>query len=91
MPEKPDITDAPGTIQESFARLYRIIKRLRGPAGCAWDKQQTPNTMREKLIEETYECVSAIDDRNDDNIKEELGDLFLLLTLICRQQGYRKM
>jgi len=83
LPEKPNITDAPDTIQESFARLYRIINKLRGPAGCAWDKEQTPSTMRDKLIEETYECVNAIDNRDDDNIKEELGDLFLLLTMIC--------
>ncbi|MDR0526131.1 MAG: nucleoside triphosphate pyrophosphohydrolase [Spirochaetaceae bacterium] len=63
---------------EAFEKLYTIITRLRGPGGCPWDREQTPQSLRGGLIEETYECVEAIDEGNPEHIKEELGDLFLL-------------
>jgi tetrapyrrole methylase family protein/MazG family protein len=71
-------------IEDLFERLYAIIKKLRGPGGCAWDREQTPYTMRASLIEEAYEIVSAIDEKDDDNLKEEIGDLFLILVMISR-------
>jgi tetrapyrrole methylase family protein/MazG family protein len=48
-------------IKESFAKLYRIISHLRGPEGCPWDKEQSPYTIRENLLEESYECIQAIE------------------------------
>jgi tetrapyrrole methylase family protein/MazG family protein len=71
-------------IKEAFARLYDIISELRGPGGCPWDKEQTPYTIRENLLEEAYECIHAIEEKNDENFKEELGDLFLILTMLSR-------
>jgi len=66
----------------SFERLYGIVKRLRAPDGCPWDREQTPHSVRGNLIEEAYECVEAIDQKNPMHIKEELGDVFLLATMI---------
>lgn len=67
---------------EAFTGLYDIVKRLRSPGGCPWDREQTPASLRGDLIEETYECVEAIDDRDPSHVREELGDLFLLVTML---------
>jgi len=67
---------------ESFKALYDTIIKLRGPGGCPWDQEQTPSTLRGALVEETYECLEAIDENDPDHIAEELGDLFLLVTMI---------
>ncbi len=68
---------------KGFARLYAIIRILYGPDGCPWDREQTPKTMREHLIEECYEVLDAIDRDNPADIQEELGDAFLVLTMIA--------
>ncbi len=73
-------------IEEQFMELYGIIKRLRSPDGCAWDREQTPESMRANLIEEAYEAVNAIDERDENNLKEEIGDLFLILIMIARMK-----
>jgi len=67
----------------AFKSLYDVVVRLRAPDGCPWDREQSPATLRECLIEETYECIEAIDEENPAHIKEELGDLFLLATMIA--------
>jgi tetrapyrrole methylase family protein/MazG family protein len=66
----------------AFQGLYNVIARLRGPGGCPWDQEQSPATLRGDLIEETYECVEAIDEKEPAHIREELGDLFLLVTML---------
>ncbi|QQO09236.1 nucleoside triphosphate pyrophosphohydrolase [Breznakiella homolactica] len=66
----------------AFNRLVELTAQLRGPDGCPWDREQTPMTLRGDLIEETYECVEAIDERDSEHIKEELGDLYFLLTML---------
>ncbi|MCL1958241.1 MAG: nucleoside triphosphate pyrophosphohydrolase [Spirochaetes bacterium] len=70
------------TAQEAFKELYDIVVRLRGPGGCPWDIEQTPSSLRGALVEETYECLEAIDENDPAHITEELGDLFLLATMI---------
>ena len=67
---------------ESFYDLYNIVVRLRSETGCAWDRKQTPKTMLPNLIEEAYELVEAVQDNDTEHTKEELGDLFLLVTMI---------
>ena len=69
--------------EEAFKRLYDIVVRLRSPGGCPWDREQTPLTLRGDLIEETYECIEAIDKQDPAHIKEELGDIFLLATMLA--------
>ena len=66
----------------SFKKFHKIITTLRGPEGCAWDKKQTAESLRGSLLEETYECISAIEHNDDNNLKEELGDLLLLISMI---------
>ena len=68
---------------EAFGRLYDIVVRLRGPGGCPWDQEQTAYSLRSDLIEETYECIEAIDEKDPAHIREELGDIFLLVTMLA--------
>ena len=58
-------------------RLVYIVKRLRAPNGCEWDKEQTHESLIPYLIEETYEVVESIEHKNYKLLKEELGDLLL--------------
>jgi tetrapyrrole methylase family protein / MazG family protein len=73
----------PSDAQASFQGLFQIIQRLRSPEGCPWDREQTPVTLRASLVDEVWECISAIDAGDDPNIEEELGDLYLLVTMIA--------
>ena len=57
--------------------LEHIIALLRAPGGCPWDIEQTHQSVRANLIEETYEAVEAIDTNNMELLKEELGDVLM--------------
>jgi tetrapyrrole methylase family protein/MazG family protein len=61
----------------AFARLVEIMATLRGPTGCPWDREQTPDSLKPYLIEETYEVLEALETRDLHAFKEELGDLLL--------------
>jgi tetrapyrrole methylase family protein/MazG family protein len=63
--------------KHSFERLAETMARLRGPDGCLWDKEQTHQSLKPYLIEETYEVIDAIDKGDMIHLKEELGDLLL--------------
>ncbi|MDR2471289.1 MAG: nucleoside triphosphate pyrophosphohydrolase [Treponema sp.] len=67
----------------AFGRLCGIVERLRGEGGCPWDREQSPRTLRGDLAEETWECIEAIDEGDPAHIREELGDLYLLVTMIA--------
>mgnify|MGYP001163711573 FL=1 len=58
-------------------KLIEIIKKLRSPDGCDWDKQQTHKSLTPYLLEETYEVIEAIENENFTLLQEELGDLLL--------------
>jgi len=75
--------DVNATTGLSFARLYAIVKHLRGPQGCAWDQKQTAGSLRTSLLEEAYECVDAVDGGDPQNLSEELGDLCLVAAMIA--------
>jgi len=66
---------------DSFATLYAIIARLRAPDGCPWDREQSPSSIRNNIVEEAYELVEAITEKDSAHIREESGDLFLLATM----------
>ena len=66
----------------AFGRLYEIIGRLRAPDGCPWDREQTPETMRSDLVEECFEAVDAINQKDAMHVKEELGDVILNASMI---------
>jgi len=57
--------------------LVAIIKRLRGEGGCPWDRVQTHESLREAMLEEAYEAVDAIERKDTENLKEELGDVLM--------------
>ncbi len=63
--------------QDSFLKLIEVIKTLRAPGGCDWDREQTSESLVPYLLEETYEVIEAIEDKNAQLLKEELGDLML--------------
>ena len=65
----------------SFAALEVTVAHLRSPAGCAWDREQTHQSLRVTLLEETYEVLAALDAADPDALREELGDLLLQVVL----------
>ncbi|MCH5288051.1 MAG: nucleoside triphosphate pyrophosphohydrolase [Christensenellaceae bacterium] len=70
--------------------LMTIMRVLRGPGGCPWDRQQTHQSLRKYLIEEAYEAVGAIDEDDPDHLADELGDVLLQIVFhadIARDHG----
>lgn len=61
--------------------LVAIIKVLRAPGGCPWDREQTHESIKKNFIEETYEVVEAINKNSSDMLREELGDVLLQVVL----------
>ena len=57
--------------------LIRLIGLLRGPGGCPWDAEQTHESIRRNLLEEAYETAEAIENGDNDNLIEELGDVLM--------------
>jgi len=62
---------------ERFERTVEIMERLRAPGGCPWDREQTFDTIKPYTLEETYEVLEAIDNRDWPELAGELGDLLL--------------
>ncbi|MFP4483526.1 MAG: nucleoside triphosphate pyrophosphohydrolase [Spirochaetaceae bacterium] len=69
--------------REALERFIGIVRRLRGPDGCPWDRKQTLASMRRYLIEESYEVVESIDEDDSAGIREELGDVYLITTMLA--------
>ncbi len=67
--------------KELFKELVSVIATLRSENGCPWDREQTHETLKSTLIEETYETLEAIDTGDPSKLKEELGDLLLNIML----------
>jgi MazG family protein len=67
----------PQTTGEKFERLVAIMARLRAPGGCPWDREQSFDTIKPYLLEETYEVLEAIDKHDWPSLADELGDLLL--------------
>lgn len=64
-------------VGRSFEKLVNIMKRLRGPGGCDWDRAQTHESLKPYIIEEAYELLNAIESGDTEELKEELGDVLL--------------
>jgi MazG family protein len=69
----PTMTDTV-TAGTKFDRLLEIMRRLRAPGGCPWDREQTHASLRPFVLEETYEVLEAIDTASPAALREELGD-----------------
>lgn len=68
-------------MSEAFVRLRETVARLRAPDGCPWDREQTNESLVPKLLEEAYEVAAAIREGDDENLREELGDVILLILM----------
>lgn len=74
----------------AFQKLVDIMARLRGPHGCPWDREQTLESLRAFLLEETHEVLEAIDTKDYDELRGEIGDLLfegVFLAQVCADQG----
>ena len=67
---------------EAFRRLQEIVRTLRGEHGCPWDIRQTPASLKKYLLEECRELAEAIDSGRYEDICEEIGDVFFILTML---------
>jgi len=65
----------------SFETFHELIAHLRAPDGCPWDREQTHQSLRNNLLEETYEALEALDADDADHMREEFGDLMLQIIL----------
>jgi MazG family protein len=82
--------DKTAGIDVAMSEFMAIVRRLRGPEGCSWDAQQTPETLKTYVLEEAYELIEALDSQDPAKIREELGDLLLHLVFlsdIYREKG----
>lgn len=75
MPEPKDTA-------EKFNKLIAVMKRLRALGGCPWDREQTYLSLRRYIIEEAYELIEAIEDKDIANMTEECGDLLLQVIFV---------
>ena len=77
-------------MDQSFSKLYEVIKTLIAPDGCPWDSIQTPQSMKKYLVEESFEALEAINEGDAEHMKEELGDVILNVVevaALCEKQG----
>ncbi|MFQ5477364.1 MAG: nucleoside triphosphate pyrophosphohydrolase [Candidatus Binatia bacterium] len=77
-------------VNAAFLRLVETMHRLRAPGGCPWDAEQTHDSLRPYLIEEAYEAMEALEDGDDRQFCEELGDVLLQVVFhaeLARERG----
>jgi tetrapyrrole methylase family protein / MazG family protein len=75
---------------DGIPAIFEVVHRLRAPGGCPWDREQTHESLRPYLLEETYELLEAIDSGDDAKMMEELGDLLLQVAMhaeIAAEEG----
>jgi MazG family protein len=72
---------------DEFTRLVGIMARLRAPDGCPWDREQTLDTLKKYVLEETYELLDAMDHRDHDALREELGDVLLEAVFVAQLEN----
>lgn len=85
------MTDPERTPGSGFLALVDVMRRLRAPDGCPWDREQTLEKLKTYVIEEAYEVLEAIDDGRPEVLREELGDLALQVIFqaqIMSEQGH---
>src|SRR5436190_19955854 len=79
------------SLGEKFEQLMSIMRTLRAPGGCPWDREQTHGSLRPFLLEETYEVLEAIDAGDMEDLREELGDYLyeaVFLAQIAEEDGH---
>ena len=79
------------SLEQAFSRAVDIMAQLRAPGGCPWDREQTFDSIRRYTLEETYEVLDAIERKDWNGLKDELGDLFLQVLFyaeMAQEAGY---
>lgn len=80
-----------GKENKGLSDLLEIMEKLRSEEGCPWDREQTHESLKRYLVEESYEVIEAIEEKNDEKIIEELGDVLLQVVfhaVIGKEEGY---
>lgn len=75
---------------EEFEKLVEVMTRLRASDGCPWDREQTHESLKKYLIEEVYEFIDAVDSKDTDGMRDELGDILLQVVFhsqIAKDEG----
>ena len=89
--EPPEGNDTGNPVRHPhFRKLVELMDTLRGPGGCPWDQEQTPETLKAMLIEESYEVLEALDWSSPAALCDELGDLLLQIVFhsrIAKERG----
>lgn len=80
-PSKYDFSCNDTDRKYDFNDFLQIIAQLRAPGGCPWDIKQTHESLKKHLIEESNEAIEAIDNKDDVNLCEELGDVLLQVVM----------
>jgi MazG family protein len=86
----PPAADAPATAGGEFSRLVEIMRLLRSPAGCPWDREQTLASLAPFVLEEAHEVVDAIERGDLEDLRGEIGDLVfegVFLAQLCAEDG----
>lgn len=77
-------------MKNKFEQLVNTVSVLRGPDGCPWDKKQTHESLIKCLQNESQEVIEAIEKKDDENLKEELGDVLLQVLMhaqLAKEEG----
>ncbi len=72
------------TSGRKFEELVALLRQLRGDRGCPWDKEQSPESIRDYFLEEVFEAVDAIEANDADSLREELGDVMMEVVFLAR-------
>jgi tetrapyrrole methylase family protein / MazG family protein len=79
VPESMPVSDQP--YPPGLSAVFEVVRRLRAADGCPWDREQTHESLRPYLLEETYELLEAIDSGDESKLREELGDVLLQVAM----------
>ena len=86
---KPAVPPVGHTAGEAFAALVELMRILRAPGGCPWDREQTLDTLKPFVLEEAHEVIEAIERRDYDDLQGEIGDLIfegVFLAQLCADE-----
>ncbi len=83
--------ESPSSAGAKFQHLVEVMARLRAPGGCPWDREQTFDSIKPYTLEETYEVLDAIDRRDWDELRSELGDLILQAVFFAQMASEEKL
>jgi MazG family protein len=83
--------NSPNSAGLKFQKLVEIMSRLRAPGGCPWDREQTFDSIKPYTLEETYEVLDAVDRRDWDELRAELGDLMLQAVFFAQMASEERL